>query len=196
MKLFILGSNGIELNTPEILLVQEFKVLLDRDRTLGKVRAWEEFKFIYYIVDPRSYPNQQGYDEKAAIKFASKECNFPDDYKPDDAIVKAVARYAELRSSIAAEVCEELLIAFRNSVPLMRKMRGRMEELLLLPILTVEQVREIINLQKEITGIANGVPEMIEKITKAQTELEETDVKLGRGKKVISNSQRPESAIG
>jgi len=196
MKLFTITNGTIAINTPEVLLINDFKAILDRDPTVGKVNAWNEFKFIYHLVDPMSVPNQRGYNEASAIAFAKRECGYDESFVPDRILTKAIAKYAELRSSIVAEVCQELLISFRTSSEILKKMRNRMDDILAKSALTTDDIREVINLQKEIISMASGIPENITKITTAQAELEKSNDKLLRGKRTLKDSMNPTTALG
>ena len=44
----------LELNEPEILLIREFKALLDRDKTKTKTRVMKELTYIYLALDRKS----------------------------------------------------------------------------------------------------------------------------------------------
>lgn len=196
MKLFIITHNQLTLNNPEVLLIKEFEALLSRDQTSDKIKAWNEFKFIYHIADPLSKPNQDGYNEKNALAFARRECGYDETYMPDKMVIAALNRYAGLRSSIIAEVCQELLISFRYSADVLKKIRSKMDMLLAEVDMTTEQIAEVIRLQKEISSMANGIPENINRVTNAQRELESTEGELLRGKKKKSSSMDPNEAIG
>jgi len=60
MNVFVYDNvnNRIELNEPEILLVTEFRNLLERDKTKEKKRLFREFTYIYLALDWKSPYNQ------------------------------------------------------------------------------------------------------------------------------------------
>lgn len=196
MKLFIMQDGLLRLNYPEILLVREFETLVTRDNSVGKTVAFNEFRFIYHIVDPLSRPNQEGYNEKRATEYAIKDCRFKPDYQPDLQIIAALTKYAELRSSLIVEVCQELLISVSSTPDILKKIRRRMDELLLLETVTTENIREMLSLQKQIIEMASEVPTLVKKIATAQKEIESSDTKLARGKVAISSSMDPSKALG
>ena len=51
-------NRQLELNEPEILLIKEFKALLDRDKTKNKEKAFRELTYIYLALDWKSPYNQ------------------------------------------------------------------------------------------------------------------------------------------
>ena len=92
-KIFLYDNvnNQIELNTPEILLIKEFAMLMQVDRNKSKddpnghlkLRAFREFTYIYLAIDWQSpyadYPEQERHQE--ALKDANiteEEFNNPE----------------------------------------------------------------------------------------------------------------------
>jgi len=51
-------NKSLEINEPEILLVREFKALLDRDKTKSKTRVTRELTYMYLAIDWKSPYNQ------------------------------------------------------------------------------------------------------------------------------------------
>ena len=47
-------TKQLEINEPEILLVKEFKALLQRDKSVEKDRAIRELSYIYLAIDWKS----------------------------------------------------------------------------------------------------------------------------------------------
>ena len=47
-------NNKLELNEPEILLIKEFKDLLEKDKTKGKTLFWKELTYIYLAISWKS----------------------------------------------------------------------------------------------------------------------------------------------
>ena len=78
----------------ELKLIPEFKSLITRDRTADKKTAVKEFSYIYFIYDHRSpyyiYP-----EEERRLRVAT-DTGLGQDYKPDDKVEAAVAKYLEL----------------------------------------------------------------------------------------------------
>jgi hypothetical protein len=56
MNVFIYDKahGQLEINEPEILLIKEFKNLLDRDKSKTKTRAFRELTYIYLAIDWKS----------------------------------------------------------------------------------------------------------------------------------------------
>ena len=71
----------LELNEPEILLIREFKALLDRDKTKTKTRVNKELTYIYLALDWKSpYSNylEQERHEEALADSGLTEAQFND----------------------------------------------------------------------------------------------------------------------
>jgi hypothetical protein len=47
-------NKSLEINEPEILLIREFKALLDKDKTKDKEQATKELTYIYLALDWKS----------------------------------------------------------------------------------------------------------------------------------------------
>ena len=107
MKLFKMSRKGIlELNTDEVLLIDEFRKIVRRDRGgegdkngRKKEFAYKEFSYIYFTCDPAGHPIQKGLSKKEAHDWAVRVAKLPDDYKPDSFVLQAMETYKELRPS-------------------------------------------------------------------------------------------------
>ena len=84
MNVFIYDglNKRLELNQPELLLVKEFKALLDRDKTKGKSQAFKEFTYIWLAIDWKSiysqYTELERHEESLADSgITEKEFNDP-----------------------------------------------------------------------------------------------------------------------
>ena len=67
----------LDLNEPEMLLIREFKALLDRDKTKTKTRATKELTYIYLALDWKSpysnYLEQERHEEALADSGLTEE---------------------------------------------------------------------------------------------------------------------------
>ena len=78
MKFFILTPSGIEINTPEILLIKEFGDLYDIERNKcekdpkgeRRLRFYKEIVYIYTKIDFESYCHDYREDEKTACALS------------------------------------------------------------------------------------------------------------------------------
>lgn len=74
-------NKQLELNEPEILLVKEFKALIDRDKTKHKDRAFRELTYIYLAIcwkSPYSQYSEQERHEAALDDSGITEIEFND----------------------------------------------------------------------------------------------------------------------
>ena len=60
-------TKQLEINEPELLLVKEFKALIQRDKSVDKERVTRELSYIYLAIDWKSpysqYPEHERHDE-------------------------------------------------------------------------------------------------------------------------------------
>lgn len=74
-------NSKLELNEPELLLIKEFKELLERDKTKNKSRFWKELTYIYLAIcwkSPYSQYSEQERHEEALRDSGLSEKEFND----------------------------------------------------------------------------------------------------------------------
>ncbi len=87
----------LEINEPELLLVKEFKALLDRDRTKTKNRAMKELTYIYLALDWKSvYCN---YSEQERHEEALSDSGLTEEQFNDPIFREACRKYRKLQDS-------------------------------------------------------------------------------------------------
>lgn len=92
MKLF--KYEGYEVKVaPEALTLKPFKKIWDRDKSKTKERAIQEFGFLYFYCDPRS-DYQYIIDSEDRLEAVKKGEGFPEDWKPDATLMKAIEFYS------------------------------------------------------------------------------------------------------
>lgn len=124
--LFSFNNGTLELNTPEILLVKEFKALADPKRNKTRLdpkgekleRAFKEFGYIYLTRNwksPYAEHTAVDRDEEARIDLGLKESDI------DDLVKVAADKYSKLQDSISMQLLtaarrgvEELILHFNE----------------------------------------------------------------------------------
>lgn len=131
------NANGnVELNNPDILLVREFKSLLDDERNKCKedktgklhLRAFREFTYIYLALDWQSiysdYSEQERHDE------ALKDAHMTEKEFNDPLFREACRKYRAIQDSnksirllnAASEMVDKFIEYFKTCDPLERDM--------------------------------------------------------------------------
>ena len=87
----------LEINEPEILLVREFKALLDRDKTKEKTRATRELTYIYLALDYKSPYSQ--YTEVERHQEALNDAEITEVEFNDPIFREACRKYRNLQDS-------------------------------------------------------------------------------------------------
>lgn len=83
---------------PEILLIPEFKMIWDRDKSAGKDMAINEFSFIYFVSDYKSvYRNHYNNDE--LLEKVKNDVVRDAKWKIDRYVVAAITKYKELQET-------------------------------------------------------------------------------------------------
>ena len=99
MNVFIYDNlnKQLDLNEPELLLVREFKALLDRDKTKNKEQATKELTYIYLAIDWKS-PYAQ-YSEYERHEEALSDAGLTEPEFNDPVFREACRKYRNLQDS-------------------------------------------------------------------------------------------------
>lgn len=99
MNMFSFDSlnKSLEINEPEILLVREFKALLDRDSTPMKERVTRELTYIFLAIDWKSPYNQ--YSEQERHEEALSDSGLTESEFNDPIFREACRKYRTLQDS-------------------------------------------------------------------------------------------------
>lgn len=103
-------NKQLEINEPEVLLVREFKALLDRDKTTYKQRATRELTYMYLAIDYKSIYNQ--YSELERHEEALSDSGLTEEEFNDPIFREACRKYRNLQDSNKSI---KLLNAARNA---------------------------------------------------------------------------------
>lgn len=90
-------SKQLEINEPELLLVKEFKALLDRDKTKNKTKVTKELTYIYLAIDWKSPYNQ--YSEYERHDEAINDSGLTEEEFNDPVFREACRKYRNLQES-------------------------------------------------------------------------------------------------
>lgn len=105
MKELFEVKNNTVVYAPQVLLINEFKNLWDRDKSKTKDQANKELAYIYYATDYRSiYSNYIG-DEK--IQRIKRDLKLDKSWKEDKDIKAALDKYQELSKTQSMGLLED-----------------------------------------------------------------------------------------
>lgn len=197
MKLFRLHNGELELDSHEILLIKEFKVLWDRDKSSKKKQAFKEFNYMYQLCDSCSYCNIHGLSERESISYALDITELPKTFVPDKDMLAAMARYSNLNRTPLEELHRELLSTFNNSTKIVKKLREVVTNKLEDRDLNAEDLSSLISSQKDLFTIAADVPKYIKTLNESEKLLEEQrkPEEVGRGGKAVTSSMNPDESL-
>ena len=103
-------NKQLEINEPELLLIREFKALLDRDKTNHKDKATRELTYIYLAIDWKSPYSQ--FSEYEKHQEALMDANMTEEEFNDPIFREACRKYRNLQDSNKSI---KLLEAARNA---------------------------------------------------------------------------------
>ncbi len=205
MKIFAIQDGVLVLDREEIALIKEFNNVLRRvipceDDPTGrlKVRAFQEFNYIYSICDYNSYPNKNGLSEEEAHYWAVDNAGLPPDWKPDQVVFEAMQAYSRLVDTPSRELSRELLISIRNTYKIVRKVREKVDEKLEHDELDNSDIDELISYQNKLMAIADKVPSMVNSLKNVIEMIdkeEDINKEYVRGGNEIDESMNPDTSI-
>ena len=100
MRLFKYENYEVKV-APEALTLKPFKKLWDRDKSKNKDKATLELSFLYFFCDIRS-DYQYIVDDASRMEAVKKGIGFPESWKPDAELKKAIDLYRTFDSSSVA----------------------------------------------------------------------------------------------
>lgn len=182
MRLFREESFKVVVDT-ELKLIPEFKALITRDRTRDKKEALKEFSYIYFYHDHKSpyyiYPE----DERRLR--VSTDTGLGKDYKPDEKVQAAVAKYLELSKTPTLKSLTSIREGLLTSSRLIDSLRERIDAALADPDL--EDIDPVVRSVTRMLEIAEKLPKAIENISTLEEKVrkeESNDTRIkGGGKK-------------
>lgn len=90
-------TKQLEINEPEILLIREFKALLDRDKSKTKDRVTRELSYIFLAIDWKSQYSQ--YSEQERHEEAINDSSLTESEFNDPLFREACRKYRTLQDS-------------------------------------------------------------------------------------------------
>lgn len=90
-------NKQLELNEPELLLIKEFKALLNRDKSKNKNKVFEELTYIFLAIDWKSPYNQ--YSELERHEAALDDSGLTEERFNDPVFREACRKYRNLQDS-------------------------------------------------------------------------------------------------
>lgn len=111
MRLFDLDNKKVKIH-PEALLVKEYKVLWDKDKSKTKDNAVQELAYVVFMADFKS--PYMYYADEARSEIVIRDCvNIPN-WKPDKPVLAAIEKYKELQRTPSMGLLEDAQTAISN----------------------------------------------------------------------------------
>lgn len=214
MGLFRLENGLLTIDKDEVRAIPEFKTILERDRgSKGdadgrkKFKAFKEFLYIYWMADLESWIGRGGYTEKEKHKLAVKESELEEDWKADEAIRIAIAKYSSTQLAMlpALDTLNSILTGLRtvdkvsksiiNNIDATIEQHDKAKEAAIKNgepmkigddlVITTNLVAQL----KQLLDISNKIPTTIKVLQEIEDRLakEKSGINLGRGGKKIGN---------
>lgn len=160
MKLFKYENFKLSINQPELLLIREFKDLIDSDKSKEKVKAFKYFTYIYLILDwnsPYVDYTEQNKKDKALFDAGLKEKDlddvlFTEAYTKYDEIVNSnrILRYAKSQWKMLDKLEEYVDTVDLTEIVESGPQKGKLVHSIAEARKTVKEMPELIEKAKEV----------------------------------------------
>lgn len=162
----------------EALLVKDFRLLWTRDRSATKIRAMDDFAYLYFMYDPRS-SYLYIVDESERLKTIREQIGLKKTWKVDKKLLRAAKTYQELCITSSARLLASSRIAIEKVKAFLEDVDLTLVDDKGKPIYTVNS---IVSALKDIPRLIQQMNE-IEKIV--NSELQDTSRMRGQGEKKL-----------
>jgi len=180
--------------------IKQVKEILKRDKGSPgdadgrkKLFAYKELGVVYWMADYRSPGRMNGYEGKDLLEDAKKNYDLPSTWEPDRMVTELIKLYEYNNDGgIAAELLTEIssTLQFMNVTTknIREKLRIKLDKI----DITEDELRGLIEMQRQIFALSTDIPKKIKEIKEAKELLKESEDKteMGRGNKPILSSMK------
>jgi len=160
--------------SPQLLTIDVFKKIIDRDKSKDKETAKKEISFIYFFADIKS-DYMYIVNKDLRTKEIVHDVKLPDTWKPDELIEKCVAFYIERSSTVNSSIYKS---ACKAAMDISNYLNDT-DELLA----ERDANGKLVTDNAKITGALEKVPKIMANLNAAHTELiKEQKITEGRMK--------------
>lgn len=194
MNLARFTNGSFEILYRELCIYKEFDDL----RTLSNYKFETLIKYIYFLVDPKSYAVKNGLTRIDAEKYAIKNSGLPTNYKPDTKVLVAIQRWEELSYDTMNETCRGLKRLLGKTPVLVNKMDDQLSALLASETLSPEDSANIVKIIKTAFELSDSSTKHIEIITTLENKIkeqEERSITIARGGTIVSQSMKRNNPV-
>lgn len=161
-----------------------------------KLFALKQLKACMWIGDPSSLGNQQGYDGDALINDAIRNCDLPENWKPDRYCKDLIAIVKQHYSGgVAKEYIDDMLKSMRTISTTVKILTQRIETMVdgSGADISDDRLSTLASMQTQLISMAAAAPKHINALKQSLADLriEETEQELALGGVVVTNSMRP-----
>ncbi len=114
MELFELDKNGKLELAPQAILIKEFKVLWERDKSKNKKIASFELGFVYYMMHWRSPYSKYSLEGDERKEKIIEDVFSNEKWRPDEKVMVACDKYEELSSSVLMLLLKDAQISIET----------------------------------------------------------------------------------
>jgi hypothetical protein len=181
MSVLFTVENRVVIPHTETLLIPPFQEIWERDTTLTKENAMEDFKYMEFMVSVKKSNPYRGYDEHIRRSKIIQDCIKRDSWMEDDLIKYGMERIKEFQTD--ASLTYSYFMSIKCAAEKMKDFFNTFDMSTLNPKTLMPMYKP-----REITSALNDTSKVLENLDKTQKKVEEEifESTKKRGDKVIS----------
>jgi hypothetical protein len=130
MKIFSMDNDSFEISLdPEVLLIKEFKDIVKRDRSVGKIVSMAELSYVWFFADFKSDFGQIIDEKERTEEIMLAVVGLPKKWVPDDVVKAAVVRYRKLSESVASRLLIDAMTTVNNLSKYAKEASGELSKM-------------------------------------------------------------------
>jgi hypothetical protein len=177
--LFIVREKAVT-PTPEVLTIEPFKSIWERDTDPNKVRALNEFKYIEFLTSRLKTNPYKGYAEDLRDQKLREDCYLGDGWAPDELVTAGIDKVHEFQRDASSNY-QYLLAALTAAETL--------KEFFINPAVLhmVNERGTPVYKPKDVTNALKDTSEIIKNLAALETKVEEelySETKVKSGKRI------------
>lgn len=171
MKVLDIQNNTVIIN-PECLVIPQFSVIWERDKSEDKNKAFKEITWVYMMGNYNTI--YRSYDSELRQEVVSEDIFGDKTYKPSKEVLSALEKYKELQSTPSLRYLEACLIAMEQTEHYLRHVNYDILDKMGKPKYKYTEISKGI---KEASGIIDSIEKLREKVKLEQ----QTSAKIKAG---------------
>lgn len=206
LRFFTYENGEFKINKEEVFTLPSGKDMLQNDKGgmikgdkdgRNKLFTEKRLGLVWWLIDINSPGIEQGLEGDELMRDGLKSLELPKDYDPkkDKYFMRFYEDYREMYNKASyAKLLNNMLVGFNDTSEIVKAVRNNVTKILKADKdLDADDVKMLLNSQREIMALAGDVPKHIDRLKELQqlVRKEEKNLTVARGGVIVSKSMVP-----